>query len=107
MATSVASAPMARARSARGEGARLREDILEAADRLLVGLGDEQKVTMRAVAGEVGVSAPSVYLHFESKAALIQAVCEQLFLRLDAALEEAAAGVHDPEAALRARAQAY
>lgn len=101
------SAPPRRARNRRGEGALLREDILEAASQLLVELGDEEKVTIRAVAAAVGVSPPSVYLHFPDKDTLIFAVCQQLFAALDAAIEQATAGLDDPFSRMQARALAY
>jgi AcrR family transcriptional regulator len=99
--------PALRSRYRRGEGAHLRQDILEAASALFVELGDEEKVTIRAVANATGVSPPSVYLHFADKDELIVAVCEALFADLDATLEAAAAGLDDPAEALRARMLAY
>lgn len=99
--------PPRRARNRRGEGALLREDILDAASQLLVDLGDEEKVTMRAVAAAVGVSPPSVYLHFPDKDTLIFAVCQQLFAALDEAIETATVGLDDPFDRMRARALAY
>lgn len=100
-------APPRRARNRRGEGALLREDILDAASQLLVELGDEEKVTMRAVAAAVGVSPPSVYLHFPDKDTLIFAVCQQLFAALDQAIETETAPVEDPFDRMRVRALAY
>jgi AcrR family transcriptional regulator len=96
-----------RSRYRRGEGALLREDILNAASQLFVEEGGEEGVTIRAVAGAVGVSPPSVYLHFADKDELIFAVCQSLFARLDAALEEAVAGIDDPFESCKARAAAY
>ena len=96
-----------RARNRRGEGGLLREDILDAASQLLVELGDEEKVTIRAVASAVGVSPPSVYLHFPDKDTLIFAVCQQLFAALDEAIERATAGLDDPFARMQARGLAY
>ncbi len=96
-----------RSRSRRGEGGLLRQDILDTAARLLVESGDVEKVTIRAVAAEVGVSPPSVYLHFPDKDTLIFAVCQQLFAALDAAIESAAAGLEDPFDRIRARGLAY
>jgi AcrR family transcriptional regulator len=98
---------VSRSRYRRGEGALLREDILGAASRLFVDEGGAEGVTIRAVAAAVGVSPPAVYLHFADKDELIFAVCQSLFARLDAALEEAVAGIDDPFAACRARAGAY
>ncbi len=96
-----------RARNRRGEGALLREDILDAASQLLVEVGDEEKVTIRAVAAAVGVSPPSVYLHFPDKDTLIFAVCQQLFAALDQAIEAATAPLDDPFDCMAARALAY
>jgi AcrR family transcriptional regulator len=96
-----------RARYRRGEGALLREDILEAASQLLVRLGDEEKVTIRAVASAVGVSPPSVYLHFPDKDTLIFEVCQQLFRAMDEAIERSTAGLENPFERMAARALAY
>src|SRR3989442_1618984 len=56
-----------RTRYRRGEGARLREDILEAASRLFFEQGGAEGVTIRAVAAATRVSPPAVYLHFADK----------------------------------------
>ncbi len=96
-----------RSRYRRGEGALLRQDILDAAARLLGESGDEERVTIRAVAAEVGVSPPSVYLHFPDKDTLIFEVCQQLFAALDEAIESATAGLDDPFDRMRARGLAY
>lgn len=96
-----------RARNRRGEGALLREDILDAASQLLVRLGDEEKVTIRAVASAVGVSPPSVYLHFPDKDTLIFEVCQQLFREMDDSIERSTAGLADPFERMAARALAY
>ena len=65
-----------RARLPRGEGALLREEILRATDELLIETASEEAVSIRAVAAKVGVTAPSIYRHFEDKDALMFAVCE-------------------------------
>ena len=98
---------MTRPRARRGEGARLREDILEAAGRLLAEKGDENAVSIRMIADAVGVTPPSIYLHFPDKDALIEAVCEDRFREFDEALEKAAAAAPDALEALRARGRAY
>ncbi|MEO5678155.1 MAG: TetR/AcrR family transcriptional regulator [Acidimicrobiales bacterium] len=97
----------ARRRYARGEGGHLRDDILDAAAHLLVETGDEAMVTMRAVAAAVGVSPPSVYLHFPDKDTLIFAVCQKLFTALDDAVEAATRGLSHPLERLKARGLAY
>jgi AcrR family transcriptional regulator len=105
--TSPTRAPARRARSRRGEGDRLRAEILAAAAHLLAETGDEAKVSIRAVAEAVGVTAPSIYLHFPDKDALILAVCEETFRVFDADQEAAAAAFDDPLESLRARGRAY
>jgi AcrR family transcriptional regulator len=100
-------AAAARTRYRRGEGARLREDILEAASRLFFEQGGAEGMTMRAVAAAAGVSPPAVYLHFADKDELIFAVCQGLFTQLDEAVESAAVGIDDPIEAMKARARAY
>ena len=101
MAAARPSASPRRARARRGEGPRLREEILAAATRLLAETGDEEAVSIRAVAEAVGVTPPSIYLHFADKTELIYAICEELFRKLDDEMAAAAAGVDDPLEELR------
>ncbi len=70
-----------RQRNPRGQGERLRDDIIEAACRLLADPA-APPLTLRAVAREVGVAATSVYLHFDSIEALTLAVADRLFTEL-------------------------
>ena len=79
----------ARQRNARGEGARLRDDLLMGAQRILERTGSEDAVTLRAVAREVGVSAPSIYTHFADGRAIVDAVIEQAFSELVEVLQQA------------------
>lgn len=102
-ATSEAAA--ARTRNRRGEGARLRTDILAAAADLLDETGDEQAVTLRAVARRVGISAPSIYSHFADRQAILLALAQAAFAELTEQL--AAAEGADPAARLRAVCAAY
>jgi hypothetical protein len=55
----------------------------------------------------VGVTTPSIYLHFADKTELIWAVCEEHFRKLDEELERAAAGSDDPLESLTLRGRAY
>ena len=96
-----------RKRSARGQGAALRGEVLTAAMDLLRETGSEESVSLRAVAARVGVSVPSIYLHFADKQALLDAVCEEVFAALDAQMQAAADGVPDPFEALRLQGVAY
>ncbi|MDT0473770.1 TetR/AcrR family transcriptional regulator [Streptomyces sp. DSM 41014] len=95
--------------SRRGEGLALRGEILTAAAAMLTESGREGDLSLRAVAREVGISAPSVYLHFKDRAELVAAVNRQAYERLVAELREARdrAGAAGPRAALRAMAQHY
>ena len=99
--------PARRQRARRGEGERLREEILDATSHLLLATGDHEAVNIRSVADAVGVTPPSIYLHFADKAALIKAVCGRHFGDLDRCIAEAVAGTDDPAEELRLRGRAY
>lgn len=101
---------MARSRSARGQGERLRDELLDATEELLAEHGDERAVSIRAITQRVGVTPPSLYLHFEDKEALVKAVVARCFTALadsiaDATRELTADG--DAAGALREGALAY
>jgi AcrR family transcriptional regulator len=66
----------------RGEGERLRGEIVDAALRLLAETGNTATLSLRAVAREVGVAATSIYLHFPDIDALLLEVKTQLSERL-------------------------
>jgi AcrR family transcriptional regulator len=96
-----------RPRSARGKGAELRGEVLRAAMDLLTETGEEDAVSLRAVAQRVGVSVPSIYLHFADKQALLDAVCEEVFAALDQQLQAAAREGKDAFDGLRRQGVAY
>jgi AcrR family transcriptional regulator len=96
-----------RPRARRGEGDRLRDEILQAASELLLKTGDEEAVSIRAVADAVGVTPPSIYLHFADKDELLLAVCDEQFRRFDEFVEAAVAGATDPMQQLMLRGEAY
>lgn len=97
-----------RARNPQGEGRRLREDLIAAADRILAATGDEEGLSLRAVAREAGIAAPSVYLHFSNKQELVLAVIEARFGELSAAVTQAITRApDDPAERLRAGCLAY
>ena len=92
-----------RGRNPRGQGERLRAEIVDAALRLLDELADDQALSLRAVAREVGIAATSVYIHFADRDALVLAALEHCHAGLLRAVDDAESGAADPVAALRAR----
>ena len=99
--------PARRHRARRGQGELLRREIIDAATRLLAELGDEEAVSMRAIADAVGVTPPSIYLHFADKNELLFAVCEDRFAELERRMTAALVGVADPLTQLRRIGQTY
>ena len=97
-----------RRRSPRGQGEQLHAQILAAAAELLVESGREDDVSIRAVADRVGVTSPSIYIHFADKDTLLDAVCVEAFADMHEAMATAGAGAQDdPLAALTAQGRAY
>ncbi|WP_458316916.1 TetR/AcrR family transcriptional regulator [Mycolicibacterium brisbanense] len=98
--------PLKRRRAPRGSGEQLREEILDAATELLLETGHAKAVSIRSVAQRVGVTPPSIYLHFADKDALLDAVCARYFEKLD---EQMQAVADQPSAieVLRAQGLAY
>jgi AcrR family transcriptional regulator len=96
-----------RARSPRGQGEQLRDEILAAAERILIDTSDQSALSIRAIASAVGVTPPSIYLHFADRTDLVFAVCERQAEQLESAMAEAAEGVEDPWERLRRRGYAY
>jgi AcrR family transcriptional regulator len=95
-----------RQRNPRGQGERLREDIIEAASRLLEDPASPP-LSLRGVARAVGVAATSVYLHFDDVDALVWAVGARRFGELVRCQEEASSDLADPCARVHAEALAY
>src|SRR5208282_3628977 len=96
----------ARQRNPRGQGDRLRDDIIEAASRLLAD-PSAPPLTLRAVARAAGVAATSVYLHFENIESLILAVTDRRFGELVRLQDETRAEDADPCQRVRAGSLAY
>lgn len=96
-----------RRRARKGEGDRLRDEILEAAEALLLETGSEEAVSVRAVADRVGVTAPSIYRHFDDKGTLLFEVCDRQFRRFHECLDAERSGHADPVEAVKAIGRAY
>jgi AcrR family transcriptional regulator len=93
-----------RSRNRRGQGELLRREIIDAALRMLNELGDDEALSLRAVAREVGIAATSVYIHFADRDELVFAALEQCTADLLRDLEEAETSAgDDPVRRLRAR----
>jgi AcrR family transcriptional regulator len=96
-----------RPRNRRGEGSRLREELIEAALRLLRTADRESEVSIRAVTRAAGAAPQSFYLQFSSLDELLYAVYEIEYEGLRQAMADAASQAGEPRARLRAVCQAY
>lgn len=96
-----------RSRSRRGEGDKLRDEILEQAERLLVQAGNEDAVSIRSIADSVGCTPPAIYMHFKDKDELFFAVCAQRFEEFDRYVHQEGDSTDDPLQSLRVRGKAY
>ena len=96
-----------RRRAPRGSGEQLRDEILDATTELLLETGHAKAVSIRSVAQRVGVTPPSIYLHFADKDALLDAVCARYFEKLDEEMQRVAADQPSTVEVLRAQGLAY
>lgn len=72
-----------RPRNPRGQGARLRDEIL---DTVRVLLAEGEPITLRSIARRAGFAAPSIYRHFPDVDSIMATVAEQAFADLATAL---------------------
>lgn len=81
----------------RGAGSLLRAEITAAATRLLDRATSRDAVTLRAIARETGIAAPSIYRHFADRDAVLDAVATAAFHQLEtdcqAAFHRGATGI--------------
>jgi AcrR family transcriptional regulator len=96
-----------RKRNTRGEGDRLRRELVSAARALLEETGNEDAVTLRAVARRAGVTAPSIYAHFGDAGAILLEVVQEAFGELAGALRAAGSGAATAAERLDALCAAY
>jgi AcrR family transcriptional regulator len=87
--------------NARGRGEQLRAEIITAATAMLNDLGDDEALSLRAVAREVKIAATSVYLHFPDRDALVLAVMERFNGQMLAAGDRGEAAHEDAAAKLK------
>ena len=86
---------------------RLREEILDAAGRILLETGDTRDVSIEAVVAAVGCTPPALYYYFPSKEQLLYEVCDGQYRQFADALETAVLGIDEPVEELVARGHAY
>ena len=99
--------PVKRSRARRGLGDQLRDEILDATTELVLETGQAKAVSIRSVAQRVGVTSPSIYLHFADKDALLDAVCARYFEKLNEEMQRASVGQSTTLDVLRALGLAY
>jgi AcrR family transcriptional regulator len=85
----------------------LRDEILDAATELLLVTGHAKAVSIRSVAERVGVTPPSIYLHFQDKDTLLDAVCARYFEKLDDEMQLVSAAQASNVEVLRAQGLTY
>lgn len=101
------SAAPSRPRNPRGEGGRLREQLVQAAAEVLDEVGDAARLSVRAIARRAGVSPTALYLHFPDRDALVAAAVDAGFAAFNAALLNAARNESEAVASLEAMSLAY
>jgi AcrR family transcriptional regulator len=83
-----------------------RDAILDTARTMIVARGIDA-FSLRRLAKELGVTAPSLYRFFDSKDAIVAAIAERAFEQLIDAIQSAAADLDDPIAQIKAQSVAY
>lgn len=83
-----------------------REQLLGLAARMFCEHGFHA-VTMEDIGAAAGISGPSIYRHYDSKADLLLAMCARVGERLHAGMDAALGAGLDPPAALRALATSF
>jgi AcrR family transcriptional regulator len=96
-----------RRRNRRGEGARLRTDLIDAASALVAETGHGQQLSLTAVAKKVGIATTSVYPHFANVDELKVAVVERGFAEFSRYRTAASQAISHPADALLARCRGY
>lgn len=96
-----------RERNARGEGDKLRVDLLDAAADLMAEKGDIDAISLRSIAARAGVSPTAVYRHFDDHLDLLTESVRHCWIEFDRALDRAEAGLDDPYDDLDAMGRAY
>lgn len=96
-----------RRRNLRGHGALLRDEILSAAIRVIDGADSEAEVSLRGIAREAGIAAPSVYAHFDDLARVLEAVAESSWVQVSDEIAEQVQQATDPRERLLIGCRVY
>jgi len=94
-----------RRQNPRGQGGRLRAEIVDAAFEVLDTEAISDGVTLRAAARAAGVTAPALYAHFANVDELRAAMRDSAFESMVHLADEAAAAAADPAGELLLRAR--
>lgn len=97
-----------RQRNQRGEGARLRDEVIEAAMRIL-DRAPATELSLRMVAKEAGVAAPSLYRQFADADTMIKEIMRECWQQLASEMSAASHQVPElpPLARLHVQMNAY
>jgi AcrR family transcriptional regulator len=99
--------PTPRARSARGEGGRVRDELIAAAAQLLTERGSADSISVAEIVRRVGVTAPMLYNHFPDKDALFVAVHTERMASFRSYMRNSGDGATSAMDALGRRGLAY
>ena len=80
---------------------------MQAATRLLATSTSQEAVTLRAIAREAGVAAPSIYPHFADRAEILDTVISRAFAELARVCADAASRASSGAAAVRSICHTY
>jgi AcrR family transcriptional regulator len=95
-----------RQRNPRGSGQLLRAEIVEAALRV-IDAGGVEAVSLRSVAREAGISAPSIYDHFADIDAVLRAVLDAVLAQVTEEIGKVVAANPDPVVTMLEGASAW
>jgi AcrR family transcriptional regulator len=96
-----------RRRSSRGQGGQVRDELIDAAEHLLVEHGSANAISVAEIVRCVGVTAPMLYSHFADKDALFVAVHTRQMLQFRRYLQRSGRGALTAADALERRGRAY
>lgn len=96
-----------RRRNLRGHGALLRDEILAAAVRVIDGADSEAEVSLRRIAREAGIAAPSVYAHFDDLERVLESVAESSWVQVSDEIAEHVQQATDPRERLLIGCRVY